>query len=49
MTISLKIDDKEIPLKPFVEEFLANTIKGMLSALRDCENPNIVEIKIDYR
>jgi molybdopterin-guanine dinucleotide biosynthesis protein B len=44
--VSLKVDGKGIPLTPFVSDFLAKTIKGMLTALKGCEDPQSIEIKI---
>jgi len=45
--ISLKIDEKSIPLSPFVTDFLTKTIKGMLSALKGCDSARRIEIRIE--
>jgi molybdopterin-guanine dinucleotide biosynthesis protein B len=45
--ISLKIDGRLIPMTPFVRDFVTGTIKGMLSALKGCQAPGQVEIRID--
>ena len=37
---------RPIPMTPFVRDFLTKTIKGMLSALKDCEKTERVEIYI---
>jgi len=34
-------------MTPFVKDFTAKTIKGMLSALRGCENAKRIEIYIE--
>ena len=39
--VVLKIDGRQIPLKPFVQEFLAGAIKGMVSSLKDTQGRNI--------
>jgi molybdopterin-guanine dinucleotide biosynthesis adapter protein len=45
--ISLKVDGRPIPMTPFVRDFLTKTVKGMLSALKDCETPEYIEIRIE--
>jgi molybdopterin-guanine dinucleotide biosynthesis protein B len=45
--ISLKVDGKSIPVSPFVRDFLTKTIRGMVSALKGCETPEHVEIRIE--
>ncbi len=45
--ISLKVDGKVIPLKPFVKDFLTNAVKGMLTSLKGCKTAKQIEIHID--
>ncbi len=45
--ISLRVDGKPIPMTVFVRDFLTGTIKGMLSALKGCEAPDRIEIRIE--
>lgn len=45
--ISLRVDGRPIAMTPFVKDFLANTIKGMLSALKGCQTSRSVEIRIE--
>jgi len=45
--VSLKIDGRSIPMTPFVRDFLTQTVKGMLSALKGCKTPGQIEIRID--
>lgn len=45
--IVLKINGKVIPLKPFIEEFLSEAIKGMVRSLKGCEVPERIEILIE--
>jgi molybdopterin-guanine dinucleotide biosynthesis protein B len=45
--ILLKVDGRPIPMTPFVRDFLSKTIKGMLSALKGCEPPESIEIRIE--
>jgi len=45
--VSLKVSGKSIPLSPFVTDFIAKTIKGMLSALKGCDSAGSIEIRIE--
>lgn len=45
--VSLVVNGKKIKIKDFVEDILASTIKGMVSELRDCENPRNIRIVIN--
>jgi len=45
--VRVKVDNKEIPLNPFVENFLINTIKGMLSTLKGFEAKKKIVITIE--
>jgi len=45
--ILLKVDGKTITLKPFIQEFLSESIKGMIRSLKGCERPRRIEILIE--
>ena len=45
--VSLKVDGKKIPMTPFVKSFVTHTIKGMLTSLKGCEDPQHIEIRIE--
>lgn len=45
--VSLNVGGKPIPLSPFVTDFMAKTIRGMLAALKGCDPGGCVEIHID--
>jgi molybdopterin-guanine dinucleotide biosynthesis protein B len=45
--VSLNVDGKNIPLTPFVKDFLANAVKGMVSSLKGCEQPKQIRINIE--
>ncbi len=45
--VSLKVDGKQVPLTAFVSDFVANTLKGMVSSLKGCQNAKRIEIRID--
>jgi molybdopterin-guanine dinucleotide biosynthesis protein B len=45
--ITLKVDGRTVPLKPFIRDFLLGSIKGMVSSLKGCEKPKKIEIKIE--
>ena len=44
--VHLKVDGEDIPLKPFTESFIKETVKGMISSLKNCGNPKKIEITI---
>lgn len=45
--IILKVNGNVISLKPFIKDFLSRSIKGVVSVLKECENPRKIEIKIE--
>lgn len=45
--ITLKVDGRTVPLKPFIEDFLLGSIKGMVRSLKGCEKPKKIEIQIE--
>jgi molybdopterin-guanine dinucleotide biosynthesis protein B len=45
--ISLRVDDRRIPLNPFVKGFISKTVHGMLGSLRGCEKAKRIEIFIE--
>jgi molybdopterin-guanine dinucleotide biosynthesis protein B len=45
--ITLKVDGRTVPLKPFIRDFLLGSIKGMVRSLKGCEKPKKIEIKIE--
>jgi molybdopterin-guanine dinucleotide biosynthesis protein B len=44
--ISLLVNGKPVPLKPFIEVFLTNSILGSLSALKGCQKAEDITIRI---
>jgi len=46
-TVALKVNGKRVPLKPFIRDFLANSIKGMITSLKGCDKANRIEIRIE--
>jgi molybdopterin-guanine dinucleotide biosynthesis protein B len=45
-SIILRVNGKSIILKPFIKDMMIRSITGMISALKDCEDPKEVEIRI---
>jgi len=45
-TISLKVNDKYIPLSEFPSEFITHTIIGMIKPLKGVDEIDTIEIKI---
>lgn len=43
--VILKVNGRQLPLKPFVQEMLAGVVKGMVNSLKDSQGKNI-EIKV---
>lgn len=44
--LALWVDGRRITLKPFIEKFLRESIKGMISSLKGCEGSGRVDISI---
>jgi hypothetical protein len=45
--VDLVCDGREVPLNPFVQRFIRETIKGMTLALDGVpENPRMIEIRV---
>lgn len=44
--IVVRIDGRQIPLKPFIHDFMRNALLGMLKSLKDCEHAKRIEITI---
>jgi molybdopterin-guanine dinucleotide biosynthesis protein B len=42
----VQLDGKQLPMKDFVEDFVAGGIQGMLSSLRGWEKPRTISIQI---
>jgi len=45
--VSLRVNGKAVPLTTFVSDFVKNTVKGMVSALKGCQNAKRIEIHIE--
>jgi len=45
--VSLRVNRAEIPLKPFVRDWLKGAIMGMLTSLKGCDRPHRIEITIE--
>jgi len=45
--ISLKIDGRTIPLKPFIRDLLTHAIKGMIASLKGCGKAKRIEIRVE--
>lgn len=46
--ITLKVDGRFVPLKPFIRDFLMGSIRGMVQSLKGCEKPKKIQIQIDH-
>jgi hypothetical protein len=44
--VRLKVNGKEIALSPFVKRTILGTVRGMVSSLKGCEEPESLEIQI---
>jgi molybdopterin-guanine dinucleotide biosynthesis protein B len=45
--VSLVVDGKPIPLTQFTRTFIMGTVRGMVSALKGCQDPNRIQIRIE--
>jgi molybdopterin-guanine dinucleotide biosynthesis adapter protein len=45
-SITLTVNSENITLKPFIKNMLIRSISGMISPLRDCDDPKEIEIRI---
>jgi molybdopterin-guanine dinucleotide biosynthesis adapter protein len=45
--ISLEVNGKPIPMKPFLHDMLINSISGMIRALHGCSEPEKIILKIE--
>jgi hypothetical protein len=43
--VALRVDGRDVPLKPFIQEMLAGAVRGLLTGLRDAEGREI-ELRI---
>ncbi len=46
ISVVLMVNDRWVPLKPFIRDFLGGSIKGMINSLKGCKEPVKIEIKI---
>lgn len=44
--VRLKVDGKNIPLKSFTESFIEGAVRGILSSLKGCHQPQSIELTI---
>ena len=47
--LRLKVNGRSIPLTAFTESIITRSLRGMISSLKGCENPNHIEITIPPR
>jgi len=45
--VKLVVNDKDVPIKGFVQDFVSKTVLGMVSSLKGVEEPRTVELRID--
>lgn len=46
-SVRLMVDGVAIPLKPIMQAMVANTVTGVISALKGCEHPEKIELRVD--
>jgi len=44
--VRLKVNGEDISLSPFVQKSIVGTVRGMVSALKGCESPQRIELRI---
>jgi len=45
--VTLEVNGQEVPLNPFVSDFLRQTILGMISALKGAKSPRQIKLEIE--
>lgn len=49
MEVSLNVNGKDVPLNPFVCQMLGGGIMGMISSLKDADDPKEIKINISCK
>ena len=44
--VRLTVDGRKVPMLPFVRDIIAKTVRGLISTLKSCDNPDRIEIVI---
>lgn len=44
--VRLRVNEKEIPLSPFIQQSIQGTVRGLVSSLKGCASPQAVELEI---
>lgn len=44
--VTLQVNGKDVPLNPFVRQMLSGGILGMISSLKDADDPKDIQISI---
>ncbi len=44
--VYLSVNGKHVPLKPFIRTLIERAVRGMISSLKGCENPEKIDISI---
>lgn len=47
--VFLMVNGKKIKIKDFVEDIISSTVRGMMSELKDCDNPKSIKLIIDEK
>ncbi len=48
-TVSLMVDGKPVPLKPFIDDLLREGVTGMIRSLKECADADEIELRIRRR
>lgn len=44
--VNLSVNGRRVPMLPFVQDMIANTVAGLVSALKSCETPQDIKLEI---
>jgi len=47
--MTLMVDGKAVPLTPFIKTLIMQTVRGMVSTLKGCQNPKSVKITMGHK
>lgn len=48
-TVSLVVDGRAVPLKPFIEDLIREAVLGMIKSLKGCSGAGTVELKVKQK
>lgn len=44
--VEVKIDGRDVPLKPFLHEMFGGAVRGLVTGLKDVTDPRVIEMRV---